>query len=332
MCQKGECVSIMTLSIIIPYFNSSKYLHKCIEHLCSQTISDKLELIFVDDGSTDDSTSVIKGILNKSNFSGKVSFLYHAENYGVAYSRKEGIENATGDYLIFCDSDDWMEDDMCEKMLSLAVSGGYDMVVCDYVNDYVDRVSYVSDNCYIEPFLRNLLLCKVTGALWNKMVKRSIYFSNDFVFPSHSFCEDYVYSVQFAIYCRSIAYFPEPKYHYCHRSGSIVNASSKQAIDQRIEDNLCNYQLVESILSINGLKSRYDSEIIALKLIIKNSILNYIHQKHYYRRWLKIFPEMSKEIFQSRDIPLRSQIKYIITLLGVYPLFVKLRVAIKCQR
>ena len=56
----------MTLSIIIPYFNSSKYLHKCIEHLCSQTISDKLELIFVDDGSTDDSTSVIKGMLNVS--------------------------------------------------------------------------------------------------------------------------------------------------------------------------------------------------------------------------------------------------------------------------
>lgn len=322
----------MTLSIIIPYFNASTFLHKCVEHLCRQTISDKLELIFVDDGSTDDSTIVINDILNRYNFSGTISFLYHEENRGVAFSRKEGIENATGDYITFCDSDDWMDDDMCEKMLSLAVSGGYDMVICDYVNEYVDKDSYVSSNCYIEPFLRNLILCKETGALWNKLVKRNIYLSNDFVFPLHSFCEDYVYSMQFAIYCKHIAYLPEPKYHYCHREGSIVNAPSKQAIDQRIEDNLCNYQLVESILLSNGLAECYKSEVIALKLIVKNSITNYFHLKGYYYRWLNTFPEMTKEIFQSQDVSIRSRIKYFITLLGVYPIYVKFRAAIKCQR
>lgn len=322
----------MTISIIIPYFNASQYLYKCVEHLCRQTISDKLELIFVDDGSTDDSTNVINDTLNKFKFCGTVFFIYHVENRGVAYSRKEGIEHATGEYVTFCDSDDWMEDDMCEKMFSLAISGGYDMVVCDYVNDYVDKASYVSPNCFKEPFLRNLILCNVTGSLCNKLVKRNIYSSYDFVFPSRSYCEDYVYSVQFAIYCRSIAYLPESKYHYCHREGSLVKATSKQAIDQRIEDNLCNYQLVESILVSNELIDTLRSEIIALKLIIKNSMTNYFHLRGYYSRWLNTFPEMTKEIFQSQDVSFRSRIKYIITLVGVYSLYVKLRSMIKCQR
>lgn len=322
----------MTLSIIIPYFNVSKYLHKCVEHLCRQTISDKLELIFVDDGSTDDSTTVITDILTQYDFRGTVSFIYHSENRGAAFSRKEGIEHATGEYVTFCDSDDWMEDDMCEKMLSLAVSGDYDMVVCDYVNEYVDKDSYVSSNCYIEPFLRNLILCRVTGSLCNKLVKRNIYSSYDFVFPSHSYCEDYVYSVQFAIFCKTIAYLPESKYHYCHRDGSLVKATSRRAIDQRIEDNLCNYQLVESILLSNGLAECYKSEVIALKLIVKNSITNYFHLKGYYRRWLNTFPEMTTEIFQSQDVSIRSLIKYFITLLGVYPIYVKFRASIKCQR
>lgn len=312
------------ISVIVPYYNTKDYINNCVSHLCSQTISDLMELIFIDDGSTDGTSLAIKEYLEQLNFNGKTKYIIHENNQGIAFSRKEGIENATGDYVIFCDSDDWMEDDMCEKMLEVAEQTDSDLVICDYVNDYDDKPSTVTYPSFIDPFLHNLLLCKITGALWNKLVRKDIYMSNDFIYPTHAFCEDFVFSTQFAIYCKKISYLEEAKYHYCHRGGSIVQSKDEQAIAKRIEDNLFNYKLAESILASHGLIEQYNHEIIALKYVVKNSISSYFVYPGYYRLWRKTFPELTFDIFKSPYVLTRSRIKYFLILFGLYPLLIKL--------
>ena len=116
--------------------------------------------------------------------------------------------------------------------IQLAYKNGSDLVICDYVNDYSDKPSNKSSKCYISPYLHHLLLCRVTGSLCNKLVKRDIFFTPGFVFPQHSFCEDYVYSIQYAILCDTISYLPEAMYHYCHRKGSIVMADNEESINK----------------------------------------------------------------------------------------------------
>ena len=325
-------MSDVLISVIVPLYNSVPYIKKCVEHLCKQTIGNKLELVFVDDGSSDDSVDKVKYYLNEFHFRGSFKVMVHHENKGAAVARIDGIMAATGEYVIFCDSDDWMESDMCEKMLELAYKNGSDLVICDYVNDYSDKPSNKSSKCYISPYLHHLLLCRVTGSLCNKLVKRDIFFTPGFVFPQHSFCEDYVYSIQYAILCDTISYLPEAMYHYCHRKGSIVMADNEESINRRIYENLENYNNVILILKQSGLFSEFQNEIIALKLIIKNSILLYLPRKGYYAKWKKTFPELTFEILRCKEVSFRSKIKYFLTLSGVFPLYIYANNFLRCRK
>lgn len=308
---------MIDISIIIPTYNSSKYISKCIYHICKQTFNGVIELIFVDDGSNDGTVQAIEHYLKCYEYRGIYKIIQHNENKGAAAARITGISNSTGEYILFCDSDDWMDDKMCEIMYSEVIKSSSDMVVCDYNNIY-EEYSRVSTNNYEEDFLQGLLLCKCTGSLWNKLIRRKILTSENFVYPKVSYTEDYVYSIQLAIMAEKIRYIPLPLYNYCHREGSIVTSKDEVAINRRIKENLENHRLVEDILKIHHLYEKYYSQSLALKLIVKNSIRSYFPSKAYYKLWKNTYPEMSIEIFKSHHISFKSKIAYFLTLMGLY--------------
>lgn len=312
----------MDISIIIPCYNSSTYINKCIRSICNQLTSAEFEIIFVDDCSCDNTTEEIERTLRENNYSGAYRIIEHSINKGVAEARITGVKNAVGEYIMFCDSDDWMDSRMCDLMYKKAVQGNCDLIICDYIDVY-DTHTSVCSACYNSAFLQSLLLCKCTGSLWNKLIKKSILMRDDFIFPTASYCEDYVFSIQLAIYAKSIGYIAQPLYYYVHRKDSIVNTKTLGAISKKVQENLENYMLVERILEDNGLSNIYYSERIALKMIVKNSLRFYFSYKGYYRLWLKTFPELIIEMFRSTHISNRARISYFLTMFGLYPLIKK---------
>lgn len=306
------------ISVIIPFFNAKEYVMPCIESLCRQTIQEHIELVLIDDGSTDGSLSFIEKQLSHNGFQGSIVYIKQPQNLGVAEARKKGILKSSGDYIIFCDSDDWVDDNMYEIMLEKAESENYDMVVCDFMNIYSDKPPYISAPNYLPDMIQGLLLCKCSGSLCIKMVKRALFFSQGFQYPSHAFCEDFAYSIQLVLNADSIGYVPKPLYKYVHREGSIVQNQSDEAIKKRLNDNLVNHALVEQVIKNKGLDRKYASELIALRLTVKNSIRNHINKPGIYLKWLSLFPELTITIFKSRHISWRSRAAYFATMIGVY--------------
>ena len=296
------------ISVIIPLFNDSEHIVRSLESVCGQTVSDILEIVIVDDGSTDGSVAVARDVLERHSMLPQANIICLEKNQGVAHAREVGAKAATGDYILYCDSDDYMDPAMCEKLLSKAEEDGCDLVVCNYRSIRGDKVELVRD-CYKENFLQQLILCTVTGALWNKLIRTSLLRRPDFRFPARDFSEDYVYCLQFAIYAEKIGYVSEPLYNYVHRDNSVVLSSSPEKRQRRYDDDMQNFRLDLEILEANGLLEKYREEIIAHKLKMKNTY------KGNPALWRSTFPELNKEIFRSRYVSWRSKVKYLLALL-----------------
>ena len=120
---------MIKVSVIVPIYNAEKYLKQCLDSIQRQTLKD-IEVIMIDDGSTDGSSEIAKSYLSDNRFS-----YYRKENEGLAAARADGIERASGEYLGFIDSDDWTEPDMYEKMYTAAKSNDSDIVFCNCIQN-----------------------------------------------------------------------------------------------------------------------------------------------------------------------------------------------------
>lgn len=122
------------LSVIVPVYNVEKYIGRCVRSLMEQTLKDGVEFIFIDDASPDSSMTILGNVVERyPERKGQVRIIHNPRNLGIFEVRKRGIEEANGEYIGWCDSDDWCESNMFEYMLNKAYDGKYDIVVCDYL-------------------------------------------------------------------------------------------------------------------------------------------------------------------------------------------------------
>ena len=119
---------MVKVSIIVPVYNTAKYLNKCINSLLNQTLKE-IEIILINDGSTDNCESIIKKYKDK-----RIKYI-SKKNEGIGKTRNLGIEIASGEYLAFIDSDDYIESNFCEVMYNKAIKDKCDIVICDYFED-----------------------------------------------------------------------------------------------------------------------------------------------------------------------------------------------------
>lgn len=300
-----------TISLIVPVYNDAPYLRKCLESICGQTIIDEMEVIIVDDGSTDGSADIASAIFEEKKLSDHLSLIRLPANLGVANARIVGIGATSGQYIMFCDGDDWMDTTMCEKLLRKAESDNCDVVVCDY-NKVLNGVVEPIGPCYKEPFLSQLILCSVTGSLCNKLIRSDLLKNSGFVYPTHDFSEDYVYNIQIAMAARKIGYVPEPLYYYLKRVDSLVRSQKPECCAKREADDEANYQLVLSILEKANLLEQYREELIFHKLRRKN------HYRNNPKKWRGTYPELNREIFKSSFVSFRSRVAYVLTFFGLF--------------
>lgn len=210
------------ISIITPVYNAEKYIKRCIESVCNQTYTN-IEHIIVNDGSTDATPDICDELARKNN---KIKII-HKKNEGVSKARNVGIELATGDYILFADADDWLENSMCEKMLDVAIKTNSDIVMCEYYNFYeksqfrehikLEKISNISFTELIGNDKKNY-----GGFPWNKLIKtnkikkkfnENIHFYENLLFFLENFDAKTSYQVLL-----------EPLYNYCINENSAVHS------------------------------------------------------------------------------------------------------------
>lgn len=217
------------ISIIMPVYNAEKSVARMIDSILNQTFSD-WELLIVNDGSTDGSGV----ILDDYSYKDKRIRVIHKKNEGVAVARQIGINEIRGEYSIHADSDDWVEPLMLERMYKVATERQLDMVITDYYihssNGKLTRreqkpISYDSLDV-----LYQILTGKLFGALWNKLIRSSLYKTyNVSFFKGIDYSEDVLVLAQ--MLCRSnlkIGYESEAYYHYILNETSITNQMSRK--------------------------------------------------------------------------------------------------------
>lgn len=206
---------MVKVSIIVPVYNTEKYLEKCLDSLVNQTLKD-IEIVLVNDGSTDESVNIIKKYLNDDRVK-----LFNKENGGQASARNLGFEKALGKYVMFIDSDDYVELDMAEKLYEVA-ERGYNIVCTDYytTNGEDKYLKILGDKKSSEIAVKEYLFCGAGPC--NKIYETKFLKDNNFKFPEGIIYEDFAVIPALARYNPKVYYLNLAFLHYVHHEGSTM--------------------------------------------------------------------------------------------------------------
>ena len=243
------------VSVIIPVYGVEKYIERCARSLFEQTFDD-IEYIFVYDCSPDKSIAILENIikeylprLKKEHKNVRIERL--SKNCGLPNVRRYGINLATGDYIAHCDSDDWVDVHMYEEMYNKAIEEDADVVVCDFCSTDCENEQYSKGliSKERENVIVDVLLWRIAGCLWNKLVRRKEYTDHDLIYPTHNMGEDAALIVQILWNAKRISYLPEPFYYYYMNQTSITKyVSDDNKIRQRFLQATANVEIIEQFL------------------------------------------------------------------------------------
>lgn len=231
----------MKLSIIVPVYNMAGdgKLQFCLDSLVNQTVKN-YEIIAVDDCSTDNSLEILRQYENK--YHDKVKVIASPVNKKQGGAKNLGLSSATGEWIGFVDSDDWITHDYYEKLLKKAEETGADMVGCDYhlTSEHSFNIGHIVANNKMEQTgkltkekYRSLILDG--GSLVVKIYKRNIIFDYPNRFPEGIFYEDNAISNSWMLRSKHFEYISEPMYYYYQHSSSTVHTITKERCMDRME-------------------------------------------------------------------------------------------------
>ena len=212
------------VSVIVPIYNVEKYLEKCINSLLSQTLED-IQIILVNDGSKDNSGTIAKKYAKKNK--DKVIYV-EKENGGLSDARNYGLKYATGDFVAFLDSDDYIEKNAYEEMYNKAIEENADYVECDFIWEYPNKAKIDKQYKYQN---KKEMLSFVRVVAWNKLIKRSLIIEHNLEFPKGLRYEDVEFTYKLIPYINKFAYVDKPFIHYVQREGSIANVQNERTAE-----------------------------------------------------------------------------------------------------
>ncbi|MFF2910887.1 glycosyltransferase family 2 protein [Paenibacillus sp. NPDC057934] len=261
----------LLFSIIIPVYNVEEYLRECLDSLIEQTYKG-FEIILVNDGSTDSSGIICDEYAEKYNN----CLVSHTSNQGVSAARNLGIDRATGDYIMFVDSDDWLEREALQKIHEILIEYQYDILMYGLIKDSPARSRIILEQRTSERYLSNIEVAKKMPALIKnesinsaiKVYKGTMLRDNNFRFNTTiEIAEDHLFNIQCFFKAESLYILDEVLYHYMSRRDTSL---SRKFTDNKyksiimvnnellhlIKDDDNYYELYESLLYIR-LKNIY---------------------------------------------------------------------------
>ena len=287
------------ISIIVPCYNTEKYLNKCIDSVLNSTFKD-LEIILIDDGSKDNTYKILEEYSKKDN---RVR-IYTQENIGQAKTRNKAIKLSKGKYLFFLDSDDYIDLDLLEKLYN-ETKNGNDIVVSDAkgISDSTNEelITIKFDN-YANDNVKNYIL-NSSGPAWI-LINKDIITNNNLYFYEDHIYEDIAVVPSWGIYAKRIAYVPDTYYYYTIRTGSTMNQTEyskkledifysldhlKSLFKDKYKDEI-EYIYIEHLLhaaSLRFFKFNKLDMIDKISNIIKEKYPNWYKNKYYKRKNIK---------------------------------------------
>lgn len=206
------------VSLIIPVYNVENYIEKCLNSVISQTLKD-MEVIIVNDGSKDSSKMKIEKYLKQYPW---IKYL-EKENGGLSDARNYGISHATGQYIAFLDSDDYIESTMYEEMYNKAIEENSDMVECDFIWEYANKKKKdIGKICNS----KKEMIEKGRVVAWNKLIKRELIKKTDIKFPVGLRYEDIEFFYKLVPHLEKVSFVKKCFVHYIQRENSIVNTQN----------------------------------------------------------------------------------------------------------
>lgn len=227
------------VSLIVPVYNVADYLENCLDSIKNQTFQE-FEAILINDGSRDASPDICRAYAD-----GDSRFrLIDKPNSGVSDSRNRGLEAAQGKYLQFLDSDDWLTANAMETLVHTAETTGADLTLGHFYRVSGGRMAqrgHIKKQRILtrQEFAEEMMKAPANyyyGVLWNKLYRRSIVEAKHLRFPADvSWCEDFLFNLNYIEHVRLVAATPTPVYYYRKREDSLVNAdiSLRRTVDMK---------------------------------------------------------------------------------------------------
>ena len=218
------------VTIIVPVYNTQEYLTRCLDSIVNQSYR-HFELLLIDDGSRDDSGRICDDYAAKDS---RIK-VFHLENGGVSNARNFALNHASGEYIQFLDSDDWISPEATRLFVRTITTSQCDMVISDFYRVSGKRLSQKGDieedGVMTRQEFANIMLENPAdfyyGVLWNKFYRREIIESVHLrMDPQISWCEDFLFNLEYIRHANSFAALQVPVYYYVKRKGSLISTQS----------------------------------------------------------------------------------------------------------
>ena len=296
----------MKVSIIVPVYNVEKYIGKCLDSLVNQTLKD-IEIIIINDGSTDGSQKIIDKYKKKYP---KLIKSYIKDNRGQGPARNFGLEKAEGKYIGYVDSDDYVKLNMYEKLYNIAVKTNADVVITR--DSKLKEAGFVHENYFIKEFedkkenafFGNMGVC-------NKIYRKDLITNNNILFKEKKWYEDFAFTLKVLINAKNIEYYlDESLYYYLERSGSTMNNSN---IKRNLEIIDACDDIIDYLRKNKLYKEYYDIiEFLVIDHIYISAIVRIIRAEADYKNKKEIINQLINYI--KENFPNYKNNKYIKTL------------------
>lgn len=309
--------SEVKVSIIIPVYNNEFYLRKCLDSVINQTLKE-IEIIIINDGSTDNSLEIIKEYRNRD----KRIIIINKENEGVSKTRNRGLDICKGQYIQFIDSDDYIDNNMIESMYNVATNNKLDIVMCGYKKIIDDKeynnlptieIDNIINKEIIVKYLTNSYESKILWFVWKNMYKNELLSLNNIKFKENlRFGEDSIFNLECFLEAQRIMAIDQCFYNYRYNPNSLTSKKYKDYLFSNL-----NIQYKEKISIYkkysleNLMKDDIDKNFIKhqLPMCISNEINNTNNSLIYNIKGMKKY-EFVDDIIKNNSIRLFFDKRY----------------------
>ena len=241
-------MNLPSVSIIVPVYNVERFVENCIRSVMRQTYDGNIECVVVDDCGTDNSMGIVEKLVFEYN--GPISFkiVHHTSNRGLSAARNTGISNASGDYLLFLDSDDWLHEDICKETCNCAYSHHADLVMFNQMrlwgnegetDRHAKSYKYSTEGFKTQTEAIDIILEDEGTAAWNKLYRRNLF--DKITYPEGFYYEDEGTSYKIIIQSSCIYYLDKVLYYHYWHPGCITTLGNKKVWNDRAMMNVQRY-------------------------------------------------------------------------------------------
>lgn len=304
------------VSILVPFYKVENYVGRCVESLFTQTYKN-IEYVFVNDCTPDGSMEVINEKINKYGMNDKCKMIIHNQNQGISASRNDCLDNMTGDFFLFIDSDDYIDKDMVELLVDAAIKEDADISGCGYIEEFADHSvehpqKYTNDH---GDMMRAITLLTIKGVMWKLLVRSTIVTEHKdevrFI-PDRNMVDDYLFCCQIFYYAKRFASVDRCMYHWIQYNPNNYTHTTVFAV----ESQAAAIRKTEEFYREKGVYDVVKTELIQRKFISKLPLL-FDKECIDVVRWRNLFPE-SNNVWKEMSFSLGNKMLFLLAQSPLY--------------